>query len=359
MMKLTCFFSIFLLILLYSNSFAQYQMSLQNDTLVSTNQYEFDVFVKSTSGKINLTSYQIVFTFNETIANGGILMLNYISGSSQLSNVPNINAGIVEDIGEQRNLVAGSGHGGDTISVMNVKVGTFKITSSNAFDNFSPNIGWGFNGFIRTEVNINDTNKTNPSNHINLLTNSILPVELSSFTADLNNNSINLKWTTQTELNNYGFEIERGSVNIPFIKIGFIKGNGTTTVPHSYNFTDNNITGGTKFLYRLKQIDFDGHFKYSQELGVGITPKQYVLYQNYPNPFNPSTTITFYLPEAADVNLAVYNILGERVATLINEFLKAGSHSIIFNARDLASGIYICRYQTANFQQTKKILLLK
>lgn len=358
-MKLIYSLSIILSLLFYSSSFAQYQMSLMNDTLISNNEYEFDVFIKSSSDKINLTSYQIVLTFNDLVSQGGVLTLSYISGSSQLSNIPNINVGIIEDVANQKNFVAGSNHGSDTISFVNVKVGTFKVTSSNPFDNLSLNIGWDFNGYVGTEININDTNKTNPSNHINSLTNSILPVELSSFTAGLSNSSINLRWTTQTELNNYGFEIERGTNNSTFIKIGFIKGNGTTTLPHNYSFVDNNISGSSKFLYRLKQIDVGGHFNYSKEIEVEVIPEHFVLYQNFPNPFNPSTTIRFDLPKAAEVNLSVYDSLGQKITTLVNGYLESGTHSEVFDGKNLASGTYIYKLQAHNFVQTKKMILMK
>jgi Secretion system C-terminal sorting domain len=359
-MKITTIFFASLMILLYSNSFAQYQMSLRNDTLVSGNQYEFDVFIKSIAGKINLTSYQIILTYNEAIANGGNLEFSYISGSSQLSNIPDINVGIIDDIGNQKNLVAGSSYGSDTISASNFKVGTFKITNSIPFpNNVSADIGWGFNGFIRTEVNINDTSKTNPTNNINSLANSFLPVELVSFSAEINTYTVNLEWTTKTELNNYGFEVEKSINKSSFQKIGFIKGSGTTTLQHNYSFADKNISGGTKFSYRLKQIDFAGQFEYSKEVEVEIIPKQYTLYQNYPNPFNPSTTIKFDLPQAEEVNLTVYNILGERIITLVDGLLDAGYHLVVFNGENLASGTYFYRFHTPNFVQIKKMLLLK
>ena len=352
-------FLIFLLMLTHANSFAQYQMSLQNDDMIENNQYEFDIFIKSISGTTNLTSYQIVLTFNEAISQGGDLRFEYIPGSSQLSNVPNINVGIIDDIGNQKNMTAGSSHGNDTISITKIKVGTFRLTNSIPFASFSADIGWGFNGFIRTEINLNDTNETNPSEYINLLSNSILPVELSTFSADINDNVVTLKWITQTELNNLGFEVERSSGLVPFQKIGFIKGNGTTTLPHIYTFSDKNIPTSAKLLYRIKRIDIDGEFEYSKTLEVEIIPRQYKLYQNYPNPFNPTTTIKFDLPQAAEVNLTVYNLLGGKVKTLVNGMLETGFHSIVFNANNLASGTYIYKLQASGFVQVKKMLLLK
>ena len=92
---------------------------------------------------------------------------------------------------------------------------------------------------------------------------------------------------------------------------------------------------------------------------VAVVPKQYTLYQNYPNPFNPTTTIKFDLPQAAEVKLAIYNILGEKVVTLADGFLEEGFHSVVFDAKNLASGTYIYRLQTSGFVQTKKMVLMK
>ena len=192
-----------------------------------------------------------------------------------------------------------------------------------------------------------------------------LPVELSSFTAIRNQNNVNLYWKTATEVNNNGFEIQREArgqnpeVGNQWEKVGFVQGHGNSNSPKEYSFEDKNLTGGTKFVYRLKQIDNDGQYEYSKEIEVEVVPQSYTLYQNYPNPFNPSTTIRFDLPKAAEVNLTVYNILGEKVMTLANGFLEAGYHSVVFNANNLASGTYIYRLQTSNFIQTKKMLLLK
>ena len=353
-MKVKYSVTIIFLMIFSLNAYAQYEMSIKKDTLLSDNQYEFDVYIMSTSGKINLTSYQIILTFNEAIKNNGELRFEYLAGSSELTNTPHVNVGILDGY-----LLAASGPGSDTISTVNLKVGTFRITSSKVLGNYTPNVDWNFNGHVRTEVNINNINTTNPSNHINLLDNSILPVELISFLGKVNNSVIKLNWTTRTELNNYGFQIERSVDNKAFEKIGFVKGNGTTTEPHDYYFTDNNIAYSSKFLYRLKQIDNNGECKYSKELEIEVTPKQYKLYQNYPNPFNPSTTIKFGLPKGNNVNLTIYNILGQKIKTIINGFLEAGYHTFTFDGANLPSGTYIYCLQIPNFIQTKKMLLVK
>ena len=191
-----------------------------------------------------------------------------------------------------------------------------------------------------------------------------LPVELSSFTVLANLNNVNLSWKTETEVNNNGFEVERGirsqkSGVSNWEKVGFVQGAGNSNSPKEYSFTDKNLTGGTKFVYRLKQIDNDGRYQYSKEVEVEVIPKQFALYQNYPNPFNPVTEIKYNLPEASRVVLNVYNIIGQQVASLVNGNIDAGFHSVTFDGSNLPSGTYIYRLQTGNFVQTKKMVLLK
>ncbi|OGU30153.1 MAG: hypothetical protein A2057_05600 [Ignavibacteria bacterium GWA2_35_9] len=194
-----------------------------------------------------------------------------------------------------------------------------------------------------------------------------LPVELSSFSASAKQNIVNLQWQTKTEVNNYGFEVERRSrksedrsqYNSQWIKVGFVDGNGNSNSPKDYSFMDKNLTGGSKFAYRLKQVDNDGTFTYSDEVEVAVVPDKYELYQNYPNPFNPVTNIKFSLPEATKVRIDIFNIIGEKVKTLIEQNMEAGFHVVPFDAENLTSGTYIYRLQTENFTQIKKMLLLK
>ncbi|MGD8780485.1 MAG: T9SS type A sorting domain-containing protein [Ignavibacteria bacterium] len=193
-----------------------------------------------------------------------------------------------------------------------------------------------------------------------------LPVELTFFSASIFNNSVQLLWDTATEINNYGFEIERkeldqiaGSLASEWEKIGFVNGHGNSNSPKSYSFIDGSPLS-TKAAYRLKQIDFDGTFDYSNVIEVTAElPAEYELKQNYPNPFNPETTINFALPETQLVNLSIYNILGEKIKELVNEELEPGFHSVFFDGSGLASGTYIYRLETNNFSQVKKMLLVK
>jgi len=187
-----------------------------------------------------------------------------------------------------------------------------------------------------------------------------LPVELISFTGTLlANDNVLLEWTTATEINNYGFEVERKAENSEYEMVGFVTGSGTTTETRSYVFTDATVPEG-KYLYRLKQTDFDGSFNYSNEVEVEvIAPAVFALEQNYPNPFNPSTNINFSIAEASVVKIAVYNLLGQEVAELVNEFKAAGLYTVNFDASEFPSGAYFYSIETPQFRQTRKMLLTK
>lgn len=199
-----------------------------------------------------------------------------------------------------------------------------------------------------------------------------LPVELIFFSAEVVKNKVNLKWFTASELNNRGFEVERRKVlsqqssvsNLEWNTIGFVEGNGTQSQTHNYNFIDSTVTSG-KHSYRLKQIDYDGSFTYSNIVEIDLTPPNtFSLSQNYPNPFNPSTTIRYTV--ASNVNgqmskvlMKVFDILGREVAMLVNEEKPAGSYEIKFNASHLASGVYFYSLNAGEFKMTKKMLLLR
>jgi len=187
-----------------------------------------------------------------------------------------------------------------------------------------------------------------------------IPVELTSFSATSEADKVLLKWSTATETNNQGFEIERKQDNSGWEHIGFREGNGTTTEPKEYIYIDDISTLKlTSLAYRLKQIDFDGSFEYSEVVEVEVMPTQFELSQNYPNPFNPSTTIMFSLPEETQLKINIYNVLGELVETLAEGIYQAGYHKVTFNASSLPSGAYIYRIENSQYAQTRKMLLLK
>jgi|WetSurMetagenome_2_1015567.scaffolds.fasta_scaffold111421_1 hypothetical protein len=190
-----------------------------------------------------------------------------------------------------------------------------------------------------------------------------LPVELTLFTANFRGSNVELRWATVTEVNNFGFEIERASALTSLIqdweKVGFVQGNGNSNSPKEYSFTDI-PNGGTKFIYRLKQIDNDGNYKYSSVVSIEIKVlNEYTLNQNYPNPFNPSTVITYSIPISSKVTLTVYDVLGKLITTLVNEKQESGSYSVNFNASGLSNGMYFYKMQSDNFVKTNKMLLLK
>lgn len=196
----------------------------------------------------------------------------------------------------------------------------------------------------------------------------LVPVELTSFTVASQGTSAALKWRTATESNNYGFDVERKTISLAsalrdgedFDKIGFVVGAGASNAPREYSFTDINIPAG-KYSYRLKQIDRDGEFKYSESIEISISafPKIFGMEQNFPNPFNPSTTIRYEVPIRSHVSLSVFNSLGEKVVTLVNENKEPGEFNIVFNAARLASGVYLYRMEAGNFSQTRKLVVIK
>ncbi|MBL1215751.1 MAG: T9SS type A sorting domain-containing protein [Ignavibacteriae bacterium] len=189
----------------------------------------------------------------------------------------------------------------------------------------------------------------------------VLPVELTSFTGTLMKDGVLLRWNTATELNNYGFEIERVSnlSSEEWNKIGFIMGSGNSNSPKVYSFYDKNLTGSGSLYYRLKQIDIDGKYDYSQVIEVELSPNDFELKQNYPNPFNPTTTIEYYISEKEFVNLSIFNSLGEQVTTLVNMVQAEGKYQIEFNAENLSSGIYYYKIAAGSNFDIKKLVLLK
>jgi len=186
-----------------------------------------------------------------------------------------------------------------------------------------------------------------------------IPVELTSFTANVNNlGQVVLNWETATEVNNQGFEIERRTETSEFRTIGFVEGYGTTTEPRSYVYTDRTADMGVNY-YRLKQVDFNGTYAYSDEVEIEVNgPLTFDLAQNYPNPFNPSTSIKYSVPESGNIRLSVFNIVGEEVAVLVNGFSQSGFFEVTFDASNLPSGVYLYKLQSANSVQMMKMVLL-
>jgi hypothetical protein len=221
---------------------------------------------------------------------------------------------------------------------------------------------------------------TSPKGAFQFVVDAVVPVELVSFYGEKVDGGIKLNWVTVSEKNNLGFEIQKSPSPTPsgregafeWERIGFVNGTGTASHITNYSFIDNNNVQG-KISYRLKQIDFDGTFKYSDIIEIEFAPMKFSLEQNYPNPFNPSTKIRFTIPTALSpllggarggfVSLKVYDVLGNEVTTLVDEYKPAGSYEVEFKSAvgslKLASGIYYCQLKAGDFIQTKKMILIK
>ncbi len=196
-----------------------------------------------------------------------------------------------------------------------------------------------------------------------VVTDNIVPVEFSSFTSSIDKNNVTLNWTTASETNNMGFEVERRTIQDERLgkwdNIGFVIGKGTITERQSYFFSDTNLEPGN-YHYRIKQKDFNGSREYSKIIDVEITtPNLFTLEQNFPNPFNPSSVINYTVKEAGLIKLKVYDVLGSEVLELVNETKDIGFHSVELNASNLPSGVYIYTLQANGFSDSKKMVLMK
>jgi hypothetical protein len=191
-----------------------------------------------------------------------------------------------------------------------------------------------------------------------------IPVELTSFTASVNGNDVSLNWATSTETNNKGFEVQRSEVGdqkSEWEKVGFVEGKGTTTEEQNYSFTDKKVPEGS-YTYRLKQIDFNGAVNYSEEVNIEVKAVYiYNLNQNYPNPFNPATSIQYAISSGQFVTIKVYDILGNEVETLVNEYKPAGRYNVEFtmNNEQLSSGVYFYQLRAGSYSAIKKMIILK
>ena len=194
-----------------------------------------------------------------------------------------------------------------------------------------------------------------------------VPVELSSFAVFSQNGSVVLEWSTESETNNFGFEIQRKQEGANFNKIGFVPGHGTTTTSNHYSYKDADLSGGF-YYYRLKQMDHNGSFEFSDVKSVELAaPSDYALEQNFPNPFNSETIIRYKINQAAEnleVKLLIYNSLGELVRTLVDERQSNGNYSVVWDGQDnsgnmVSSGIYIGRLITKNAISNLKMIYMK
>ncbi len=256
-------------------------------------------------------------------------------------------------------------HNAERLMIPNELGTALDFTSGNTVDinlNFTMNSNWvAENCELVSFIQNLDGKEILQGTKIAVTDLSMLPVELTSFTATAKAGKVNLIWNTATEINNSGFEIERSFDGNSFVTVGFVKGNGTTTQPKSYSYTDAiELQGIENIYYRLKQVDYNGAINYSDVVSVLFDiPTEFALGQNYPNPFNPATKIKYSVPQNSLVTIAVYDLTGQEVALLLNEVKEAGNYEINFDASQLSSGVYFYKMTSNNFSQVKKMSILK
>ena len=307
-----------------------------------------------------------------------IAKLDTVNGTADATWNPNSEASINTIVTNGSDIYTGglfSSIGGQTLSY----IAKLNNTNGNADASWNPNTGSAYvfgNGVYSIAIDGNNiyTGGFFPTvgNYIRpnlaFYTNGALPVELTSFSAFTKGSSVTLKWKTATEVNNYGFEIQRatGTNSTQFVKIGFVNGAVNSNSPKEYSYINTDITGAAILNYRLKQIDNNGKFEYSSVVMVDLgVPEGFSLSQNYPNPFNPTTVIKFSLPVDSKVNISVYNILGQRVSELLNENRLAGNYEATFGSGKFSSGVYFYSIDASgidgklNYSTTRKMILMK
>ena len=366
--KYSFLFLSLLFLILIQNLYPQYKVELSNSSLVNDHTYEFDIIIKSTGDSFELTSYQGALLFNQDIVNGGTLSFYYINGSSELNNLSADAVGVLND-GSTNLLCFASSEGSYIITNNYKKIGRFIIQNTVCFGSVSNNLSWNFTGNIKTILTGSSySDITVPANFSDL--DDPMPVELSNFTASLDKDFIQLKWETKTEDKVWGFEVQRlfqsTLSNSIWEKIGFVNGNGNSNSTKYYDFKDLNIDKSGNYKYRLRIIDLDGSYSYTDEAEVIINkPKSFNLLQNYPNPFNPTTKIKYSVQNESIVKLTIYNSLGELIETLVNNMQPSGNYEVVWNASNLTSGIYFYRIEAVGtdgkykYIAINKMLLLK
>jgi len=338
------------------------------------NAVSFDIYIYHTnpeeSGPFYFASGQYYIKFNPNVANGGMLNYEIVPNSTEFTNpdaVPRDPSITFDKLNLERNLPILFINAPVVSSVFpGTRVVRMKLSSNAPILNYRDlNLAWvdstlatpftritGFVDSVETDITAEGTFLVDTS-YI------IYPVELSGFNADVIRNDVVLNWSTVSELNNYGFDIERSSGN-GWEKIGYTKGNGTINSICNYYFEDKSLNSG-KYNYRLKQIDYNGNYEYfnlNNEISVGV-PGEFSLKQNYPNPFNPVTKIDFDIPLNTNVNLKIFDLTGREIKTLLNGALNSGYYSIEFDASQLPSGIYYYSLKSEEYSSTKKLILLK
>ena len=326
----------------------------------------YDVTIQMrASVAFKLGSSNLVFTYNSADLSNPVILTRSTFDGGNYDALGLFATGPIVSL----NIVLNTTNSGTTVPTSYINVATIRFTTVHPTGN--SNLVWSSTSdpqHSSTLYKDDESTQLSTSALGNLNTNP-LPIQLSSFVASVASaGHAGLRWTTLSEINNYGFEVQKAadkSAAFQSISGSFTAGNGTTTVKHDYSYVDNSYATGN--VYRLKQLDLDGtgHFSDAVDphavtgVAVKVLPTEYSLSQNYPNPFNPSTVIEFALPKDSHVTLELYNILGQKVMTLVDEVQPAGYHSVKFDGTNLASGMYLYRLSTGQQTFLKKLLLMK
>lgn len=357
-----------------------YQLRVTNiqrgdETDSDENSLFFDIFIYHTnlsdSGPFEFAAGRYYLKFNPSIANGGTLTYSMVPNSTDFTNPdavpvnPSIDGGLLK---LEKNVDLNPGEGPIVSTIFpGTKIVRMKLTTTapeilvNQLD-----LSWLISNVnhqyseVYAFIDSVSTFITGDGTFLIDTTDIPLPVELSNFTSAITGNNVLLSWTTNSESNNYGFDIERSRINTDWSKIGFVSGKVIPALINNYFFEDKDLNTG-KYKYRLKQIDYNGNYEYynlANYVEIG-TPEKFSLKQNYPNPFNPSTKIEYDIPEDGFVSLKLYDANGREVKSLVSEFKNSGYHTFEFNAAGLSSGVYYYILDSGTFHSSKKLILLK
>ncbi|MDP4115197.1 MAG: T9SS type A sorting domain-containing protein [Bacteroidota bacterium] len=374
MKRILVFFILYSITLHPQLSVSEKLIVLQNDAIVNGN---FKIAVQVEAGNLPGSKTLASATIDVQIDTAKLSYINAANWGLSASDGYSRTANLVNSkirIGILGTLVNGNGDGTpggiDIVSPfatwveLNFKIKDISGTTALSIDPFTNAVAIFNNAH-------NNPSTGGISNILNLSIKNIgdqpLPVELSSFSGKIKNSNVILSWITQTEVDNYGFDIERknNTKDGSWEKIGFVRGNGNSNSVKNYSFIDKYPMGGSKFEYRLAQIDNDKTTKISNTLEITIAPAEYELFQNYPNPFNPSTTIRYSVPVESKIQIKIYNTLGQEIKTLVDNISNPGNYEYILNGSTLASGVYLYTFsgQSINnpstFKFVKKMILLK
>lgn len=363
-----------------------FNCSLANATIDATGQiYEVDIYLQRTGANMmELYAFQGGLLFDNLVKNGGTCTATWVANSQtdlvvgQRAAVLNMaTAGCIKIAPK---IASGFGTGSVISDVApGTRYGRMRITNTVKFlqDSLKFAYSWSVTPYA-TKISAYDQTTTLAVDNTTSgaysfgagVSNLVLPVELTSFASTVSGRQVNLSWETKTEVNSNKFEVERGLVSskdasVTWSSVGSVLASGTSNSTKKYSFTEKNVQSG-KYQYRLKMIDNDGSFKYSNLVETSVAlPKEFAISQNYPNPFNPSTKIDYQVPVDAKVILEVYSITGQKVIELVNQDQQAGYYSVNFGSTKLASGVYIYRIAATekasgnNFSSIKKMMLLK